>query len=1332
MNADPGKAKSIFLEALDLAAEEERRAYLAAACGGDEALRREVEELLRHEQELGSFLEASPGGVTTCEESAAPAVAGSVVGPYKLLEQIGEGGFGVVFMAEQQEPIRRKVALKVLKPGMDTRQVIARFEQERQALALMDHPNIAKVLDAGATASGRPYFVMELVKGAAVTAFCDEHRLTLRERLDLFLSVCQAVQHAHQKGIIHRDLKPSNVLVTLHDGKPVVKVIDFGIAKATGPQLTAKTLFTGFAQMVGTPLYMSPEQARLSGLDVDTRSDVYSLGVLLYELLTGSTPFTKERLRQAGYDEMRRIIREEEPPRPSTRISTLGRAATTVSGQRRSDPKRLSQLFRGELDWIVMKALEKDRNRRYESASAFAADVQRYLSDEPVQACPPSAGYRVRKFVRRHKGPVLGAGVVLFLLTAGIAGTTTGLARALSERDQKDAALRQGITERDAKEEARREAVTERDKKEEARKQTAKERDQKEEARRKAWRAFKMLTHDVVEELLGRQVQLADRHREFLKKVLAEHAALAAANADDPEGRQNEAEGLFLVGLIRHRLGETREAEAAYREAAALQKKLADEFPGRPEFRYDLGLTYNNLGALLNDTGRPGAAEAAYGEALALRKQLAAEFPDRPEYRHELAQSHNNLGNLLSHTGRPNDAEAAYRDALAISKQLAADFPERPEYREDVALSDNSLAILYYHTGRPKEAEAAWRDAVAIRKQLNDDFPAVPDHQHDLAVALMNLGNLLRDTERLKEAEADYGEALAISKQLAADFPNRPDFRSGLATTEYNLAIVLHKTGRTRDADASLRDALALQKQLAADFPNRTDFRHDLAKAYTGLGVLWRDTGRAEETEAASRDAVALLKKLADDLPDQSEVRQDLALGYNNLGTLLRNTGQLEKAEAAYNDAVVIQKKLATDFPDRPDYRSQLAGSYYNLGVLLHLTHRPKEAEAAWRDSLKLREQLTVDFPKVPDIENDVAATLTSLATLLRVTDRPKEAEEAYGKALAIGKRLTAEFPDRPAFREGLGLTYNNLGVLLSGLHRPEEAESAYRDAAALWKKLADDFPAQPFYRQESARTFNNLGVVLVGLRRAKEAEAAYRDAAALWKQLADDFPTQPAFRQESARTYDNLSGLLRATRRPEEAESAWCEALAARKKLVADFPNVPDYQNELAGNLVNLAMLHRNRFDFDAGLALLKEAKPHHEAALKAKPDDPTYRHFYRNHLLHLTGCQLGLNNFAQAAAAAEELARFGYDPAYDNYEAARFLSACAIGVGMNSQLDEAKRKELVQSYGDQSLARLQEAVARGFKDAARIKQDPAFQPIREREEFKKLLAELEEKAKK
>jgi serine/threonine protein kinase/WD40 repeat protein len=459
----------VFKAVIKLPAEQ-RQHYLDQRCAGNAALKSDVESLLQaHEASQGILLEQSADGERTHRYSEITERPGSQIGPYKLLEQIGDGGFGVVFMAEQLKPVRRKVALKVIKPGMDTRQVIARFEAERQALALMDHPNIARVFDAGETASGRPYFVMELVKGAPITQFCDDAQLETRERLELFIAVCQATQHAHQKGVIHRDLKPSNILVTLHDGAPVVKVIDFGVAKATGQQLTEKTLFTGFSQFIGTPLYMSPEQAALSGLDIDTRSDVYSLGVLLYELLTGTTPLEKDRLKKAAFDEIRRWIREEEPVRPSTRISALGATATSVSALRRTEPHKLSQLLRNELDWVVMKALEKDRTNRYETASGLARDVQRYLAGDAVEACPPTLGYRILKTYRKHRAAVLTtAGFALVMLAAtAISGTawiaaetakrdaTKALIESEKDRKQKVVALDDVTHARDAAEQAR-------------------------------------------------------------------------------------------------------------------------------------------------------------------------------------------------------------------------------------------------------------------------------------------------------------------------------------------------------------------------------------------------------------------------------------------------------------------------------------------------------------------------------------------------------------------------------------------------------------------------------------------------------------------------------------------------------------------------------------------------------------------------------------------------------------------------------------------------------------------------------------------------------------
>jgi serine/threonine protein kinase len=878
----------VFANALKLATPAEQAAYLNKACAGNPQLRADVEALLRVYAKDPNFLEQPAASLfgtvdeppTSISLSDAPAKPGGteqsgrlLAGRYRLLEQIGEGGMGAVWMAKQTEPVKRLVAVKLIKPGMDSKQMLARFEAERQALALMDHPNIAKVFDAATTegepggiSSGSPFFVMELVKGVPITRFCDERRLTPRQRLELFVPVCQAIQHAHQKGIIHRDLKPSNVLVALYDDRPVPKVIDFGVAKAAGSPLTEQTLQTGFGAIVGTLEYMSPEQAGFNQLDVDTRTDIYSLGVLLYELLAGSPPFSRKELEKAGLLEMLRVIREKEPSKPSIKLSTAV-GLPTLAENRGTEPKRLTALVRGELDWIVMKALEKDRNRRYESANSLAMDVQRYLNDEPVQACPPSAWYRLRKFTRRNKGPVLAAGVIVLLLAAGIVGTTIGLIRALAAEQQTSEALTQ-VTAEQAKTQA---ALTA---------ETA--------AQTKSREALDVLTDDVVERLFAKQPELEEAEKAFLRKVLGFYEAITQQLGETPEARLLRGKGYFKVAYLRALLGEL------------------------------------------------VTAEEAYSQALSLLEPLPAIFPDRLGYREVVAHTYNRLGIVRAELGKGAEAETALRKALAIRKKLTDDFPKVAPSRLKLAGSYHDLAVLLVNQNNLGEAGTAYRQAIDLKEKLVAEAGAEPALLQELARSRSGLGQLLRKQGKYEEAEKLYHLALDVQEKHRAELPTVPKLRREAADSYHGLAIVLAELKKEAEAETAFQKALDLQKKLTEDFPKVQMYRRQLAASYDDLSKMLERQRKFADAEEACRQAVPLWEKLVAEGGTIPENHQLLARTLTSLGNLLRNQNKLADAENAYRKALPHQTKLAEDHPKVIDYRLELATTLVNLALVLH------------------------------------------------------------------------------------------------------------------------------------------------------------------------------------------------------------------------------------------------------------------------------------------------------------------------------------------------------------------------------------------------------------
>jgi serine/threonine protein kinase/tetratricopeptide (TPR) repeat protein len=793
MNASFKQVKDIFLAALERENALDREAFLSHACADEPALRAQVNALLRRHEQAGSFLQfpsaaADPPTDQEGEESGprplgsgqpgASAMAtvdipiterpGMVIGAYKLMEQIGEGGMGLVFVAEQQYPVRRKVALKVIKPGMDTRAVIARFEAERQALALMDHPNIARVHDGGETSTGRPYFVMELVKGVPITLYCDQNRLTNRQRLELFIHVCEAVQHAHQKGIIHRDIKPTNVLVVSHDGTPVVKVIDFGVAKSIGQQLTDKTIYTQFVQLVGTPLYMSPEQAGESGLDVDTRSDIYSLGVLLYELLTGTTPFNKERMKEASYEEIRRMIREEEPPKPSTRISTLGQAASTISTQRRSDPSHLRQMVRGELDWIVMKALEKDRTRRYQTANGLASDVQRYLHDEPVQACPPSAAYRLSKFARKNRALLRVAAIfVAFLAIAATVSTWQAFRATMAE------------------------------------KQALQERDRAKESFQMARDAVDQLFTQVSQNPKLKAQPMEKFRRELLQSAKGFYENFISKQFDEPSVRHDLALAHTRLAEIDRELGDYTAAEEYLTKAIALLGELIREQPGMMVYERDLAAAYVALGGVHVDKARWPKADEAYLQALAIQEKQAEADPQTAEFRYALAKTYNASG-YVHMQAKDDKAERRYQQALDILRPLVQDHPQA-EYQSLLAATQVNLGELYTTTDRHDKAESPLKRAESIYEKLirgQTDVPA--DQLYALGKSYALLGMVYRNRDQTDDDIAAQKKALGIFEKLAKEHGDVLEYLYGEGRCHVELANALDHSNHLDEALASI------------------------------------------------------------------------------------------------------------------------------------------------------------------------------------------------------------------------------------------------------------------------------------------------------------------------------------------------------------------------------------------------------------------------------------------------------------------------------------------------------------------------------------------------
>jgi serine/threonine protein kinase/Tfp pilus assembly protein PilF len=833
----------------------------------------------------------SPGDQATVWQGPSARRPELTVPGYKLLQKLGEGGMGEVYEAEQIEPVRRRVALKVIKLGMDTEEVIGRFETERQALALMNHPSIAKVLDAGSTDSGRPYFTMEFVPGVPLTGYCDGQRLTTRERLELFVQVCDGVQHAHQKGIIHRDLKPSNILVALQDGKPFPKIIDFGIAKATDKRLTVHSLFTELGQLIGTPDYMSPEQADLTVLDIDTRTDIYSMGVVLYELLVGALPFDLREIQQAGFDEIRRTIREEDPPRPSTRLSLAVKSSTLAAKNRRTEPAALIRELRGDLDWIVMRAMDKDRNRRYETANELALDIQRFLRHEPVRARPPSTLYWTLRFVRRHRVGVAAAGFFLLALVLGVVGTSVGLVRArraeAQARGEAETASRVSdflvrLFEVSDPGEARGNSVTAREILDRGAEKIRTELEDE-----PLVQARLMHTMGRVYANLG----LYEGGQDLLEEALKEREAFLG------EEHPDVAETCDRLGDVYRNQGKYPAAEPLLKRALSIREKHFG--PDHPKVADSL----TNLAVLFENAGRYGEAEPLYPRALAIRERRRDEAG--------LAHTLQNLAVLLARQGKNAAAEPLFRRVVEVNERRLG--PDHPQ----VGTAYNNLAIVYKLQRRFDEAEPLYARALEVRRRaLGPDHPSVAD-------TLNNLANLQQEQGKHAAAEPLYREALDIyERAVGAAHP-------AFARTLDNLAQLQVKQKETKEAESTYRRALKIRERaLGPDHP-------EVASNLFNLGELHHQQKRYAEAEALFRRSLATRERvLGADNPTTADSVYALAV-------VLRDTGRTSQALPLFARAFEIRVK---ELPPGHRDRVEATEDYVRL---LRTLGRTGEAEAA-------------------------------------------------------------------------------------------------------------------------------------------------------------------------------------------------------------------------------------------------------------------------------------------------------------------------------------------------------------------------------------------------
>jgi serine/threonine-protein kinase len=1081
------------------------------------------EEFLSSHEDLRDLLEPLLERTMVLDDSAVGGGTSSEmperIGPYRILSRLGEGGMGIVYVAEQKEPVRRRVALKVIKKGMDSEQILRRFDAERQALAMMEHDNISRVFDAGSTETGQPYFSMEYVKGQPINEYCDSLRLGLEERLDLFRQVCSGVQHAHQKGVIHRDLTPRNVLVSVQDGQPTPKIIDFGIARATDHRLTQATIFTQQGQVIGTPEYMSPEQAGLNALDIDTRSDVYSLGVLLYELMVGQLPFSTEELRSGGLAQMERKIREDEPPRPSTCLGggtrrggtkgggtkssgTKGGSTKDVADLRRTDEGSLVRRLKGDLDWITMKALEKDRTRRYQTAIELAQDIERHTKHEPVLASPPSMTYRLAKFVRRHRVQVVAAVLVLVAIVAGTISTAVFAVRA----------------ERNA---VRAESQLER-----------------------AEELTSFLVFDVHNILkgIGRLDLLAD----LANRVNEHYESLPLEELSD-DGRAKVARALNNLGTVLFDQGDIELALSTYTRAARSLEALVERDPGNVEWPTELARGQLYISVVHRTLGDLESALSFDRQALQTLGVLREGNPENRDVERLLARAHQETGSALRARGQLPQALSNHETARDLRRGLVDLDPDRGRWQADLAESHHSIGGIRQTRGNLQGARDAYGLALAIRRALAQRDPTNTVWKHDLASSHSSMGRALFDQGHHDEARASYERALEVRRGLAEYDPGNAAWQAELAGTYLRLGVFSSRQGELNVALTSHRSALDIRRRLSNQDPSNASWRSDLADSHHGVGVALRRQGRLADALDSYRAALRIREELVARDPTNARRKSDLAKAHNNIGNVLQGQGNLPAALESYGSALEIEEELVALDPSNAAWKSEVAGSHNNIGVAFTVRGTPDAALESHTSALEIRKQLVALDSTNARWKVGLAGSYETVGRLLERRRDLRGAMVNWRSALEIREDLVAGHPTDASWKSELAASHDMVGNLFNRQGDPKGVLDSWRDALEVRKDLVAQNPSNASFMRELADSYDNVGNALKGRGDLDDALESYNAASDIRRDLVVGDPSNQMWMTLLAVTNGRIAYVLYETESYEDSAAAFLEALKDR-----------------------------------------------------------------------------------------------------------------------------------------------------------------------------------------